>query len=147
MIRQMTAWIVMGALVVGLAAPVFAQGTTQTAPAAPAAPAKPAAPAAGAPATGAPAASTKPKVATKSTRGMVKSASADGLMLVDKKEKEWAFVLDKDTKIMKAKKAIEVKDITLKDSARVVYADADGKMVAKTVTIKPPKAPAPKPAG
>ena len=146
MIRQMTVWIVMGALVVGLAAPVFAQGTTQTAPAAPATPAKPAAPA-----TGAPAASTKPKVATKTTTGTVKSASADGLMLVtmgkDKKEKEWAFVLDKDTKITKAKKAIEVKDITAKDSATVVYADADGKMVAKTVTINPPKAPAPKPAG
>ena len=133
MIRQLTAAIVATAFVASLAAvPVLAQSTsTTTTP-----------PAAG---TTAPKAPAKPKSAT----GAVKSASADSLVLTtmdkNKTEKEWSFVLDKDTKLMKAGKPIEAKDIAAKDTATVAYVEADGKMVAKTVTIKAAKAAAKKP--
>jgi hypothetical protein len=139
--RQITATIAAAALVASLAAPALAQGTasgTSPAPAAtsstgtggtaaPKAPAK------------APEATAKPKHAT----GAVKSAAADSLVLVtmdkNKTEKEWSFVLDKDTKLVKASKAIEAKDIVAKDTATVAYVESDGKMVAKTVTIKATK--------
>jgi hypothetical protein len=133
MIQQATAWIVTLTVVVGLTAPVFAQGT-QTAPTqAPAtSPAAPAAPGAKAP--------TAKKVATKSATGTVKSATADSLMLVtegkDKKTKEWTFVLDKDTKITKAGKPAEAKDLAEKDVATVTYSEAEGKMHAKSVVVK-----------
>ena len=132
MIRQLTLAIVATAFLASLAAvPVFAQTSTTTTP-----------PAAG---TTSPKASAKPKSAT----GAVKSASADSLVLTtmdkNKTEKEWSFVLDKDTKLMKAGKPIEAKDIAAKDTATVAYVEADGKMVAKTVTIKAAKAAAKKP--
>ena len=132
MIRQLTLAIVATAFLASLAAvPVFAQTSTTTTP-----------PAAG---TTAPKAPAKPKSAT----GAVKSASADSLVLTtmdkNKTEKEWSFVLDKDTKLMKAGKPIEAKDIAAKDTATVAYVEADGKMVAKTVTIKAAKAAAKKP--
>ena len=70
----------------------------------------------------------------------MKSATADSLMLVtvgkDKKEKDWTFVLDKDTKIMKDGKAAEAKDLAEKDAATVTYTEAAGKMTAKSVTVK-----------
>ena len=78
--------------------------------------------------------------------GTVKSAAPDSLMLVGKDKKELSFVLDKDTKLTKAGKAIEAKDIAEKDTATVSYAEADGKMMAKTVKIGAAKAAAKKPA-
>ena len=78
--------------------------------------------------------------------GAVKSAAPDSLMLVGKDKKELSFVLDKDTKLTKAGKAIEAKDIAEKDTATVSYAEADGKMMAKTVKIGAAKAAAKKPA-
>jgi hypothetical protein len=133
MIQQATAWIVTLTVGVGLTAPVFAQGT-QTAPtqAPVTSPAAPAAPGAKAP--------TAKKVATKSATGTVKSTTADSLMLVtegkDKKTKEWTFVLDKDTKIRKAGKPAEAKDLAEKDVATVTYTEAEGKMHAKSVVVK-----------
>ena len=125
MIRQATAWIVTLTFVLGPTALVFAQGT-QTAPAQ-------------APATS-PAAPAAKKVATKSATGTVKSTTADSLMLVtegkDKKTKEWTFVLDKDTKITKAGKPAEAKDLAEKDMATVTYTEAEGKMHAKSVVVK-----------
>ena len=77
---------------------------------------------------------------TKAAKGTVKSATVDSLTLVtvgkDKKEKEWAFVLDKDTKITKAGKPAEAKDIVEKDPATVTYTLADGKMHAKSVIVR-----------
>jgi len=135
----------MGAMVVGLAAPAFPQGTPAPAPVAPAP-----APPAKTPAKTDPMKSDAKVVKTKSATGAVKSASAESLTLVtkdkDKKEKEWAFVLDKDTKITKAGKAVGAKDLTDKDTATVAYTEADGKMMAKTVTVKAaPKTAAKKP--
>lgn len=123
-------------LVAGLTVPGFTQ-TTQTAPAAgstttpPAAPSKPAAPAAA------------KKPSTKAVVGTVKSATADSLVLVttgkDKKVKEWTFVLDHDTKIHKADKSVDAKALAEKDTARVSYKQADGKMIATDVAVRSTK--------
>jgi hypothetical protein len=143
MIRQISACAITVALVAGMALPVLAQGT-QTAPA----PAAPAAPAAKAPAkTDAPkAAVVKPKSAT----GTVKTASAESLVVLDKDKKEWTFAVAKDTKIMKGGKAVEPKDLAENDPVTIQFTEADGKMTAKTVTVKTTKAatkaPAKKPA-
>ena len=133
MIRRPTAWIVTLTVVVGLTAPVFAQGTQSAPTQAPAtSPAAPAAPAAKGPAAR--------KVAIKSATGTVRSATSDSLMLVtegkDKKTKEWTFVLDKDTKITKAGKPAEAKDLAEKDVATVTYTEAERKMHAKSVVVK-----------
>jgi hypothetical protein len=106
------------ALVVGLAAPVLAQ---QAAPSAPA------------PAKTEPA---KTAVKAKSATGTVKTATADSLVLVGKDKKEMAFAVDKDTKITKAGKAATAADLAANDSATVSYTEADGKMTAKSVTVK-----------
>jgi hypothetical protein len=141
MIRQLTVAIVATAFVASLAGPVLAQGAPSTGTTPPAA----------APSTGTggttPKSSTMAK--TKQATGAVKSAAPDNLMLVttdkNKVEKEWTFVLDKDTKLTKGGKAIETTDIAAKDTATVAYTESDGKMVAKTVKIKAAKAAAAKP--
>jgi hypothetical protein len=142
MIRPLTAAIVVTALVASLTAPALGQGTSSS-PGTPAPAASPSTSTGGvaAPKTTskAPEAIAKPKHAT----GAVKSATTDSLVLVtmdkNKMEKEWSFVLDKDTKLMKASKTIEAKDIVAKDTATVAYLESDGKIVAKTVTIKAAK--------
>ena len=140
MVRRMLALLVVGTFVAGAVAPAFAQATAPApapAPAAPAPAAKPANPCAAKPAAKTDAA----KMAkSKSATGAVKSATPESLVLVtkdkDKKDKEVTFVLDKDTKIMKAGKAVDSKELTDKDTATVSYTEADGKMMAKTVTVK-----------
>jgi heparin binding hemagglutinin HbhA len=140
--RRSFAWFVMVTFLLALAAPAFAQ-TSAPASSAPAS----SAPAASAPATKAPA-KTEPakKMATKSATGAVKTASADSLVLVaGKDKKEWTFAVDKDTKIMKAGKAAKAEDLAPDDSATVTYVEADGKMWAKSVSVKAAKAAAAKP--
>ena len=144
MIRQISAWVIMVALVAGMALPVLAQGT-QTAPAQTTpAPAAPAAPAAKAPAKtdATKTAAAKPKSAI----GTVKTASAESLVVLDKDKKEWTFAIAKDTKIMKGGKAVEPKDLAENDSVTVQYTGANGKMTAKTVTVKAAKTAAKAPA-
>jgi hypothetical protein len=116
----------MVAFLLGFAAPVLAQQST-----APAAPAP-------APAQKAPAkAEVKPAAKAKSAIGTVKSASADSLVLVaGKDKKEWTFGIDKDTKITKAGKAATAADLAADDAATVTYTEADGKMHAKSVSVK-----------
>jgi hypothetical protein len=129
MVRRACVWIVMVALVFGLAAPVLAQQ----------------APASSAPASPAPA-KTDAKAKPKSATGTVKTASADNLVLVaGKDKKEMTFAVDKDTKITKAGKAAKPADIAAEDSATVTYTEAEGKMVAKTVAVKAKAAAAAKP--
>ena len=130
MMRRSCAWIVMVAFVLALAAPVLAQQSS-----APAAPAP--APAAKAPA--------KTTAKAKTAAGMVKSATADSLVLVaGKDKKEWTFGIDKDTKITKAGKAATAADLAENDNATVSYTEADGKMHAKSVTVKTKVAAKPK---
>jgi hypothetical protein len=113
--------MVMVAFLFAMAAPVLAQQSS--------APAAPAAPAQKAPAKTA----AKPKTAT----GVVKSATADSVVLVaGKDKKEWTFGVDKDTKITKAGKAATAADLAADDRATVTYTEADGKMHAKSVTVK-----------
>ncbi len=136
--RRLSAWVVMLASLLALAAPVLAQ-TSSSAPATSSSGAS-TAPAAKAPA------KTAAKVKTKSATGTVKSASADSLVLVaGKDKKEWTFALDKDTKITKGGKAAKAEDLAADDSATVRYVEADGKMQAKSVSAKAPKAAAAKP--
>ncbi|MBI4013462.1 MAG: hypothetical protein HY359_14175 [Candidatus Rokubacteria bacterium] len=114
------------AFLLGFAAPVLAQQSTP-----PAAPAP-------APAQKAPAkAALKPAAKPKPAIGTVKSASADSLVLVaGKDKKEWTFGIDKDTKITKAGKAATAADLAADDAATVTYTEADGKMHAKSVSVK-----------
>jgi hypothetical protein len=116
-----------------------------------AAPALAQSPGAAAPATKAPApapgakAEVK-KLSTKTAAGTVKSASADSLVLVaGKDKKEWTFALDKDTKITKGGKAAKVEELAADDSASVSYVEMDGKMHARTVSVKVKAAAAAKP--
>ncbi len=124
MMRRSCTWIVMVAFLLGFAAPVLAQQST--------------APAAPAPAQKAPAkAELKPAAKPKSAIGTVKSASAESLVLVaGKDKKEWTFGIDKDTKITKAGKAATAADLAADDAATVTYTEADGKMHAKSVSVK-----------
>ena len=76
----------------------------------------------------------------------MKSASADSLVLMaGKDKKEWTFALDKDTKITKGGKAAKVEEVAADDSATVSYVEMDGKMHAKTVSVKAKAAAAAKP--
>ena len=143
--RRSWTWIVTVAFLFALVAPVLAQ-TSTTAPA-PAAPAPAPAPAPAAPAPKAPSKTEAKKVEkAKSASGTVKTASADSLVLVaGKDKKEWTFELDKDTKITKSGKAATAADLAADDSASVTYTEHDGKMHAKSVSVKPAKAAAAKP--
>ncbi len=135
------AWIVTATFVLGLGASALAQGTTTTPPAGGTqAPAPAGSTAAPAPSSSKPAKAAAKKPAVKSVSGTVKSAAPDSLVLVDKKDKEWTFTLDKATKIRKANKTAEPKDLAEKDAATVSYTEADGKMHATAVTVKPPPA-------
>lgn len=88
-----------------------------------------------APATKAPAAKT-----LKLKGASVKSAIDDSLVVVaGKDKKEITFALSATTKIKKGGKAVTAKDLKEGDSVTVSYTEADGKMVAKSVTVAAPK--------
>lgn len=122
MMRRSGTWIVMVAFLFALAAPVLAQQSST-----------PAAPAQKAPAK----AEMKKVEKPKSASGTVKTAAADSVVLVaGKDKKEWTFGIDKDTKITKAGKAATPADLAANDTATVTYTEADGKMHAKSVSVK-----------
>jgi hypothetical protein len=135
MMKRTCAWIVMVTFAVVLAAPALAQQAPASSAPATSAPST-SAPATPAPAPAKPAAKTteaKPKSAT----GTVKTNAPDSLVLVaGKDKKEMTFTVNPDTKVMKAGKAAKASDIAAEDSATVTYTESDGKMVAKTVTVK-----------
>ena len=117
--KRLAVWIGVIALLGSMAVPVVAQQTP--------APGTPAAPAAKAP--------TPAKRLT--AFGHVKSSAADSLVVrVGKAQKEETFVVDPTTKITKAGKAIPATDLTVNDSVRVHYTEAEGKLVAQTVTVR-----------
>ena len=117
--KRLAVWIGVMALLGSMAVPLVAQQTP--------APTTPAAPAA-----------TAPTPAKRLTAfGHVKSAAADRLVVrVGKAQKEETFVVDPTTKITKAGKAIPATDLAVNDSVRVRYTEADGKLVAHTVTVR-----------
>ena len=113
-------------VVLGAVMPGLAQQATQ-----PAQPEKPAVEKA---------APAKPAAKAQRLAGTVKAASEESLTLEvaqkDKTTKEYVFVLDPEAKISKAGKAIVAKGLQPGDRATVAFAETDGKLVARTVTIR-----------
>ena len=75
----------------------------------------------------------------KNANGNVKSASADTIVVAGKekgKDAEWTFAVDAKTKIKKGGKDITAKDLVAGDPVHVQFAEADGKMLAKSITVK-----------
>ena len=88
-------------------------------------------------------------VKAKSAKGSVKSASEGSLVVMStgKEKKDLTFAVDAKTAIKKGGKAVTAKDLKEGDAVTVSYTEADGKMMAKSVTVSaPPKAAAAKPA-
>lgn len=72
----------------------------------------------------------------KNANGTVKAATADSLTVVGKGSKEWTFAVDSKTAIKKAGKAVVATDLKEGDAVHVQFTEADGKLVAKSVTVK-----------
>lgn len=73
---------------------------------------------------------------SKNANGTVKAASADGVTVVGKDKKEWMFSVDAKTSIKKAGKAITAADLKAGDPVHVQFTDAEGKTLAKAITVK-----------
>ena len=73
---------------------------------------------------------------SKNANGMVKAATADSLTVVGKDKKEWTFAVDTKTSVKKAGKAVVATDLKEGDPVHVLFSAADGKLVAKAVTVK-----------
>jgi hypothetical protein len=141
-----------------IVAVVFGIGTAGLAAAQTASPAQTPAPAP-APAT-APAPAQKPAETkqksmdtkkTKHAQGIVKSASADSLVIAGKekspgtkemKDTEWTFAVDSKTAIRKSGKAITAADLKPGDTVQVRYMDQGGKATAVAIQVKPTTAAA-----
>jgi len=116
-------------------------------------------PATGPATTPAPAATQKPaeskqkpvEAKAKKAHGMVKSASADSVVVAGKekvqgskemKDAEWTFAVDSKTAIRKSGKAVTAADLKAGDQVEVRYMDHGGKMTAVAIQIKPTTAAA-----
>ncbi len=73
---------------------------------------------------------------SKNANGTVKAATPDSLTVVGKDKKEWTFAVDTKTSIKKAGKAVVATDLKEGDPVHVQFAEADGKLLAKSVTVK-----------
>jgi hypothetical protein len=86
------------------------------------------------------AAPAKPAAKLKQLTGSVKSVTEESLIVEvtqkDKPAKEYTFALDPKAKLSRARKAIMPKDLQPGDPVTVSYAEADGKLIAKMVTVK-----------
>jgi Domain of unknown function (DUF5666) len=87
----------------------------------------------------------------KKAHGMVKSASADSVVVAGKekvqgskemKDAEWTFAVDSKTAIRKSGKAVTSADLKAGDQVEVRYMDHSGKMTAVAIQIKPTTAAA-----
>ena len=87
----------------------------------------------------------------KKSVGMVKSASADSVVVAGKekvqgskemKDAEWTFAVDSKTAIRKSGKAVTPADLKAGDQVEVRYTDHGGKMTAVAIQIKPTTAAA-----
>lgn len=82
----------------------------------------------------------KAAVKAKTASGTLKTASADSVTIVAKDKKEWKFSVDPKTAIKKAGKAVAAADLKEGDPVNVRFTEADGKMMAQSVTVPaPPK--------
>jgi hypothetical protein len=82
----------------------------------------------------------------KNAQGIVKSASADSLVVAGRekaqgakemKDAEWTFAVDAKTAIRKSGKAITAADLKPGDQVQVRYTDQAGKATAVTISVKP----------
>ena len=76
---------------------------------------------------------------TKNAQGVVKSASADSVVVAGKekaKEAEWTFAVDSKTAIRKSGKAITAADLKAGDQVHVRYMDHEGKATAMAIQVK-----------
>src|SRR5262245_27994765 len=87
----------------------------------------------------------------KKAQGMVKSASADSVVVAGKekvqgskemKDAEWTFAVDSKTAIRKSGKAVTAADLKSGDQVEVRYMAHGGKMSAVAIQIKPTTAAA-----
>ena len=88
---------------------------------------------------------------TKNAQGIVKSASADSLVVAGRekaqgakemKDAEWTFAVDSKTAIRKSGKAITAADLKPGDQVQVRYMDQAGKATAVAIQVKPAAAAA-----
>lgn len=72
----------------------------------------------------------------KNANGTVKAATVESLIVVGKDKKEWTFAVDTKTAIKKAGKVVVATDLKEGDPVHVQFTDAEGKLLAKAVTVK-----------
>ena len=73
---------------------------------------------------------------SKNASGTVKAATADSLTVVGKDNKTWTFVVETKTSIKKAGKSVVATDLKEGDPVHVQFTDAEGKLVAKSISVK-----------
>jgi ribosomal protein S17 len=80
------------------------------------------------------------KMSMRSVTGTVKQTTEKGLIVVGRetgqKDKEWAFVLDADTRIEAGGKSAT--DLRQGDAVTVTYTNRDGKIAAQSVKVNTP---------
>jgi hypothetical protein len=79
------------------------------------------------------------KAPSKSASGMVKSATADSVVVAGKekgKDAEWTFGVDPGTKIRKGGKSVTAADLKAGDSVNVRYHEMAGKSMAQSIAVR-----------
>src|SRR6059036_3662175 len=137
-VKRLVTFLVSVAFVTGAAG--FAVAQTSTQPTTPPPATTPA------PAPKDKAAEKKAEMPAKNAAGLVKSASADSVVVSGKekvqgakemKDAEWTFAIDSKTAIRKAGKAATAADLKPGDQVHVRYMDHDGKATAVAIQVRP----------
>ena len=92
-----------------------------------------------------PAKAKKPAVPSISGEVVSVDAASNTIAIKSKKGEEKKLEVNKDTKITKEKNSITLQDIKAGEKVRAEYSEAEGKMMAKSIKVRVPKAPKAKP--
>jgi hypothetical protein len=79
------------------------------------------------------------KIPSKSASGMVKSATAESIVVAGKekgKDAEWTFSVDPSTKIRKGGKSVTAADLKAGETVHVRYHEMDGKTMAQSIAVR-----------
>ena len=79
------------------------------------------------------------KMPSKSASGIVKSATADTIVVAGKekgKDAEWTFGVDPSTKIRKGGKSVMAADLKAGETVHVRYHEMDGKTMAQSIAVR-----------
>ncbi len=120
--RKTAAWIAAVAVALGAASPATARPARRQAPPA----------------------STKKAPVTRSASGVVKSISADAIVVTGRdrgKTAEWTFALEPATKLTRSGKTIAPADLKPGDAVQVRYVEEAGRSTAQSVIVRPAKRP------